>query len=133
MVEASLQEKFERIFRIGKVTFDKTSESKEQEAVFVEIENSRSSLKDGLEVARVQGKILIRADANKLPLGFIIKSLGRADPADTKSLYFFDFEENAGQYSNIVERSASFVYLYSNQYDPAIGEITSVELSIAET
>lgn len=133
MFERTLQEKLERIFRMGKVTFDKVSESHEQEGVFVEISKSWNSIKDGLEIARVTGKIRIFGNSSKMPFGFISKALAGAAPADTKALYFFDFEENAGQNVNIVERSASFVYLYSNQYDPAIGEITSVELSIAET
>jgi hypothetical protein len=132
MFEASLEGQLKRIFRAKKVTFDKPGESQEQEGLFVDIQKAKTKIRDGKEIALVQGTIHVFARADKLKYGFFAKALNEAKPADTKQLFFFNFEENKGTYQDICERSLDFIYFFDGQYDPALGSITSIELSVAE-
>jgi hypothetical protein len=65
------------------------------------------------------------------PTDTSLKFIRLADPEDTKDLFFFDMETNAGYFRNLTERSLSFVYFFSGQYDPSLGSITSIEISEA--
>lgn len=133
MFEKQLAAQLKRIFGLDKVTYDKSSESREQEAVFIEIEACRVRIKDKRQTARVTGKIVIFANADKMPYGYISKAIAAADPADTAGLFFSNFEENKGTYRNIAERSADFLFLFDSQFDPNIGTLNQVNLTITET
>lgn len=132
MFEATLKEKLKTVFDFDKVTYDEVSESFEQECMFVEVVSARTTIKDGLQLARVEGLIKVYANADKLPFGYFQKKIKEADPSDTMDLFFYDIETNAGVRNNIKERSMSFVYFYSGQYDPNLGTITSIEISEAQ-
>lgn len=132
MFEKRLADKLRRIFDIEKVTYDRSGESREQEAIFIEVESSRNRIKDAREIAKVTGALHVFAPSEKLKYGYFSKAIADADPADTKDIYFYEFEENLGTYRNIVERKLQFIYLYDSQYDPNIGELTSVNLSYPE-
>jgi hypothetical protein len=131
LFEQDLAGKLERIFGFDKVTFDQVSESREQEGVFIEIERARPTIKDGKQISYVQGRVRVFAQNDKLPYGYFLKFIRLADPEDTKDLFFFDMETNAGYFRNLTERSLSFVYFFSGQYDPSLGSITSIEISEA--
>jgi hypothetical protein len=133
MFEATLEAQLKRIFSTKKVTFDKPGESQEQEGLFVDIQKAKTKIRDGKEIALVQGTIHVFAKADKLKYGFFSKALNEAKPADTKKLFFFNFEENKGTYQDICERSLDFLYFFDGQFDPALGSITSIDLDIAET
>lgn len=133
MFEKKLAEQLKRIFAFDKITFDRPGESQEQEAVFIEIETARCRIKDKRQIAKVAGKIHVFASLDKLPYGYFIKRISEASLTDTQGLFFYDFEENKGTFRNITERSMSFLYLFDSQYDPAIGIINQVNLSIAES
>jgi hypothetical protein len=130
--KATLEAQLKRIFRLEKVTFDTPGESQEQEGLFVAVSKCKTKVKDGREIALVQGTIHIFSNADKLKYGFFSKALDQARPADTKKLFFFNFEENRGTFRNICERSLDFLYFFDGQFDPALGSITSVDLSLAE-
>jgi hypothetical protein len=129
--EKDLAEKFERIFGFENVTFDQVSESREQEGVFIQIQRVRPTIKDGKQLSFVQGTVRVFAQNSKLPYGYFLKMIRLADQADTKDLFFFNFESNAGYYRNLTERSLEFYYFFSGQYDPNIGNIESIEISEA--
>jgi hypothetical protein len=129
MIEKVLVEKLSQIFKIKKVTLDTPSESAEQDTMFVQIETSRTSTRDGREVARVNGKLRIFSGNKKLPLGFFVKSIELANTADTVDFFFFDLEESSGRFADLVERSASFVFFYSGQYNPSSGIINEINFS----
>jgi hypothetical protein len=131
-VEKSIKEKLQRIFDLQKVTFDKPSESNEQEGIFVAIANSHFQVKDAREVARLDGSIHVYANADKLPIGYFSKRIDAAAIEDTRG-FFFGPEENMGTIQNIVERKFDFTFLYDSQYDPAIGTITSLTTSLTES
>jgi hypothetical protein len=108
------------------VSFDLPGESKEQEGVFVQVERSRNTIKEKQSIALVTGKIIVYANADKLPFGYFAKKIQEAAPADTKDLFFYDIEENAGTYKNIAERSMSFTYFFNSQYNPERGVMNEV-------
>lgn len=133
MFEKTLTEKLQRIFDLKKVTFDHPSESQEQEGIFVAVESAKCKVIDARQIARVTGTLHIFASADKLPFGYFSKKIAAADPADTKDLFFYNFEEHAGTFLNIAERKLGFVYLYDSQFDPAIGDLSSINLSYPES
>ncbi len=131
MFEAALSERLKRIFDLKKVTFDLPSDSREQECIFIEVESAKARLKDARQIARVSGKIRVFCNSDKLPYGYFSKKIHRAAAADTRDLFFFDFEENAGTIGNICERSMSFIYLFESQHDPNTGSIENVTIAEA--
>lgn len=133
MFEKALEEKFKAIFKVAKVTYDQPGSSQEQEALFVEIENSYNSFSDQKEKARVTGKAIMFGNNEKLTFGFFSKAIAQADPNLTKDLFFFDFEANTKRFQNIVQRGFSFVYFYDGQYDPDTGSIEEIDFTVEET
>lgn len=134
MFKKEMQEKLKAIFGVSKVTFSSPGQSLEQDCIFVEIDNCKANTGQGVASARVSGSISIFSQYEKLPFGFFSKRIQQADPRHTKAFFFFDtdVEKQISPTSaeaptqNIAERRASFVYLYSAQYDPNQGEITSL-------
>lgn len=133
MFEKRLAAQLQKIFDLGKVTFDAPGESQEQEGAFVVISSAKTRVKDGHEIAHVAGVIHVFGASNKIPYGFFAKKIDAASAEDRKGLFFHDFEENKGKFRNIVERSVAFQYLFDGQYDPALGRIETVNLQISET
>lgn len=133
MFEKKLAEQLKRIFAMAKVTYDRPGESQEQEALFIEISAARCRVKDGRQISRATGTIHIFSQLEKIPFGYIAKCVAAADPADTAGLFFYNFEENKGTFRNIAERSADFLFLYDSQYDPNLGTLNQVNLSVSET
>lgn len=131
MFEADLAERLERIFDFRKVSFDVPSESREQESMFVQIENAHVTIKDKIQKARVTGKIRVFASHDKLPYGYFAKRIAGADIEDTECFFFSEIDDNSGQFLNIAERSANFVYFFSSQYNPELGTMTSITISEA--
>ena len=129
MFEKTLQATFEKVFDFKKVRYDQPGESREQETMFVEVENARASVVDGEERARVEGKVTVFVEHDKMPFGYFAKCI-EAHPAECKDLFFFAFEENQRLYGNIVQRGFSFVYFFRSQYDPDLGTLNQVNIDI---
>ena len=132
MFRAELKGKFQQIFPVQKLTYDRPGELPEQECIFIEIESSRNTIKDGRAVARVSGNAYMIGREEKMPFGFFSKSIKAASNDLTKDLFFFDIESNTLNYRDLVRRGFSFIYFFSGQYDPAIGTITSVDINDEE-
>lgn len=132
MFEKELADKFKAIFALEKITYDTPGESREQDTLFIEIENSLNTIKDGKAVAKVTGNAVIFQKNSAVPFGFFSKAIARAPAALTKDLFFFDIESNTQRFRDIVQRGFSFVYFFSGQFDPAIGTITSVTTTVEE-
>lgn len=129
MFEDELQRRLRLIFGVSKVRYDLPGESQEQECLFVNITDSRARVSNNSERARVNGEIVIFANADKMPFGFFSKKINQADPRLTKDLFFHNMDQNERRYQNIVERRCEFVFLYHGDYNPAKGEITSIEFA----
>lgn len=130
-LESSLKQKLERIFEL-QVSFDIPSDSREQEKIYVQVDQNRTTITEKKEIAKVTGQLRIFANQSKLPLGYIAKKIAAASAADRKDFFFYDVEEAAGTYNNIVERSLGFVYFYSNQYNPERGTMSSINIEVTE-
>lgn len=131
MFEADLKQRFERIFGIPKVTFSAPGESEEQGCLFVDIQSASSAVKKGRQIARVVGAISIFARSEKIPFGYFTKKINAASLELVSGLFFHNVDETSKRSQDIVERKCSFVFLYSGEYDPKVGSLTSVELSEA--
>lgn len=129
MFKKAMSTSLQNIFDLEKVSFDTPSDSKEQDCIFVEIQSSKNQIKDGTEVAKVMGKLVVFANMDKLPYGYFSKKIKAANASDTKPFYFYDFEESSGVFLNIIQMSLSFVYFFNSQYDPAMGTITSINIT----
>ncbi len=130
MFEATLASKLKKIFEYGVVKFDQPGESKEQDRIFCEIDKAHTHFKDGIVYSKVEGKISVFAQNDKLPFGYFSKCIEN-HPDDTKDLFFYDFEDNTRLYENIVQRTLSFVYFFNGQHDPALGTLTSVSIEVS--
>lgn len=125
-LEDTLIASFKAIFDVKKVVFDTPGDSQEQDCIFIEVETSRNTFKDGRAISKVTGNMIMFGPNDKLTLGFFSRAIDKAKPTLTKPLFFFDFEENTKRIRNIVQRSVSFVYFFDSQYDPDTGKIESV-------
>lgn len=133
MFEKELEKKFKKIFGVEKVTYDSPGESIEQGCLFIDIDSCKNTIKDGKAVAMVNGSAFLSAPGPQMPFGFFAKAINKAPVEDTKDLFFFDIETNTQRMRDLVQRGFSFVYFFRGQYDPAIGTITSVTISIEES
>lgn len=133
MFKKELEDKFKKIFNVEKVTYDAPGESHEQGCIFVDIDTCNPTIKDGKALAIVTGQAYAYAPSDKLPFGFFMKAIKKADPELTKDLFFFNIENNSQRFQNIIQRGFSFTYFYRGQFDPEIGSITGITISIEES
>lgn len=131
-MEDNLQKSFLEIFKVPKVTFDQPSAKQEQGCIFIEIEEAVPTIRDGREIYRVTGAGSMFAPNNKLPIGFFGKAIHEARPEVTRHFFFEDLEQNIKTFQNLVQRSFSFVYFFSGQYDPEIGNIQEFSITVEE-
>jgi hypothetical protein len=128
-VEVEILEKLKAIFKVKDASYSEPSSAKEQDTLFIKIDESRHQILDTREVARVSGSCLIFSDSDKLSLGFYSKAIFQASRELKDKFFFHEFESSENIYGNIAQRSFSFVYFYEKQYDPDKGSITSVEFT----
>jgi len=128
-LEYDLREKFLRIFEVKQVSFDDPDDrenAREQEVLFIDVTAYRPKYRDGVEHARVEGRGVIFANADKMPLGYLSKCISRHGEL-TQPFFFYDLEQTEKISSNIVARGFSFVYFFNSQYDPSLGIINDIE------
>jgi hypothetical protein len=128
--EAQLADRLKRIFDFKKVSYNhinpKPDDVNEQETLFITVQSSKNSIKEGVSYARVTAKVTVRANSDKLPYMYFSKKIQEADISDTKDFFFYDLESNDGTYDNITDRSFSFVFFFNSQYDPDIGTLNTL-------
>ena len=132
-LERELSDKLKRIFKVKKVSFDEPGEAAEQECLFINIERSINSARDGIFKARVEGSCVVFGTNQKLPVGYFNRCLQESPTADTKDLFCFDFETNTKRFKDKVQRGFSFVYFFSTQYDPEQGTLDEVDFNTEES
>ncbi len=136
MFRKDLERRLKLIFGFKKVTFSAPSDGSEgtfeQDTCFVELEDCKSNAGFGQATAKVQGTIRTFTQDDKMPYGFFNKKIQQANAELTASLFFYETDTNVAsspaRIQNIHERRMRFVFLYSEQYDPNQGELTSLEL-----
>lgn len=133
MFRKELVSRFGKIFGLKKVTFDAPSESFEQDTLFIEVQDVRSNVGHGTMAAKVTGSIVAFSQKDKLPYGYFAQRIAQAAPELVADLFFHDLDRealgSAARMQNIAERRASFVFLFSAQYDPNQDEIEEFEIS----
>lgn len=132
MFEAELADKFKQIFQVTEVSYDTPGESQEQNVLFVEVENPKFTFKDGRALAIIKGNAVMFGRNDALTFGFFAKAISQADDALTKDLFFEDFETNTQRFRDIVQRGFSFTYFFNSQYDPDVGTIEELDITIEE-
>lgn len=132
MVEKALERAFKEIFQVKKVSFNQPGESGEQDCLFIEVEKTQYTFRDGREVAKVTGNAQMFGQNSEVTFGFFAKAIAKAKPTWTAPFFFYDFEENTKRQINLVQRALSFVYFFDSQYDPVTGKITSVNFTVEE-
>lgn len=132
MFRSDLKNRLEKIFGFKKTTFSVPSDSFEQDTLFIEISECRSKAGFGHATAYVTGTLIVYSQDDKLPFGYFNKRIQKASPELTAPLFFFDIDINnvssGARIQNISERRTRFVFLYSEQYDPNQGSMTSIDL-----
>lgn len=136
MFKKELESKLKKIFGFEKVTFNAPSDSFEQDTLFVQIDNPRTRTSEGKVYARVTGKIFAYSQDDKLTYGFFNKRIDKAVHSLTKDFFFYDIDMNEdnspARLQNITERRASFVFFFAAQFDPNLGELTTLNTEIEE-
>lgn len=128
MFEKELEEKFKRIFKVNKVSFDQPAKpAEEQKVLFVQVDEAKNTVRDGVFESMISGQAVMYAPNSELPFGFFSKAIAQSNRDDTKDLFFSDFEANTRRYRNIVQRGFNFIYFFRGQYDPKMGTIESVD------
>lgn len=133
MFEQELAEKFKAIFQVKEVNYDTPGESQEQNTLFVEVESPKFTFKDGRALAMITGNAVMFGRNDALTFGFFAKAIAQAPDSLTKDLFFSDFETNTQRFRDIVQRGFSFTYFFNSQYDPDIGTIEELDLTIEES
>lgn len=127
-----MEEQLQRIFDLKKVTFDKPSDSHEQRAIFVQMEKADIRIRDKREIANARGVLHVFAPNDEMPYGYFAKKIAEAKPEDTAG-WFFGPEEPVGVIRNVLQRRMDFQFLFDGQYDPNVGRLESITLSVTET
>lgn len=131
MFRPELQKTLAAIFGVAKTTYDAPSDQFEQDVLFVDVTDCKSNAGQGKVTAKVTGTLTMFSQANRLPFGFFNKKISQAAFALTKSIFFFDIDVDVAaspaRIQNISERRTSFVFLYSAQFDPDQGSLTSLQ------
>lgn len=135
MFKRSLENNLKELFQFKKTTFDAPSDKFEQDTLFIEINDVKPRITQGKAIAKVVGTLIVFSRANRFPYGLINKRIGQMDPELSKKLFFYDIDVDVAtspaRLQNIHERRTSFVYLYSDQYDPNQGDMTSLVIDQA--
>ena len=137
MFRKDLEARLKAIFGFKKVTFSSPSDDSaigtfEQDTAFVEVGDCQSSAGFGRARAKVECSLRTFTQDDKMPYGFLSKQIQQAKPELTAPLFFYEIDTNVAsspaRLQNIHERRTRFLFLFSEQYDPDQGEITSLEL-----
>ena len=131
MFKPELLDKLSKIFGFKKTTFSSPDDIvREQDVLFIDIESAQSRVTSTHAYSKVLGSLTVFSQMDRLPFGFFNKKIQQAEPFLTKDFLFFDIDLNPAsspaKLQNIAERRVRFVYLFSTQYDPAHGELTSL-------
>jgi len=126
MLENEIVDLFKAIFDIKKVTLEEPGEALEQGVLFISVDSYTEDTKNGFVKGVLRGNAKVYSQSNKLPLGFFTRKLRSAGVDLTRDLFCTDFEMNLNVFQNLIERSFSFTYFYTSEYDPEQGSLTEI-------
>lgn len=101
---------------------------KEQECLFISIEDNQVRFKKKLKRYRLEGRLTMFAQSDKMPVDYFATRIFEMPKALQARFFFSEIDANTKYYQNLVQRDVSFIYFFETQYDPDTGTITSVEV-----
>lgn len=125
-MENELLEKLEAIFGM-KASYDLPSSAREQNVLFVELEQPTTRFTGDMEHTRVTGSAVIYSPSEKNRMGSFAKKIDAAPTDLTKDFFFSEVDSNTRMFRDIVGRGFSFTYFFRGQFNPPSGKITEVE------
>lgn len=132
MFRKQMIKELEAIFKFKKTTFNAYSDEFEQDTLFIEVQETHERVGKGIVAMRVTGDLIYFSQVDKLKYGTMIKLIEQANAIDKNPFFFYDVDKenvsSQARLQNITERRIGFVYLYSGQYDPDKGLLTTLEM-----
>lgn len=128
-IEDQIKQKLEQIFDFKKVSFNLPADDVEQNCLYVAIENSNIIYKENLCVARIFCSCRVFAPNEKLPVGYVSKKIALSAGSLTNNFFFYDIEENAKIFLDIIGKSFKFIYFYDGQFNPNEDKIEGIEIN----
>jgi len=111
-----------------KMTFDRPDpQAPEQNILFIDLGDVRSSVRNGTEFHRVEGRGFVFVQNEKMPVGMFARQIQLAPAELTNPFFFFNVDSSTAVYLNIAQRGFEFRMLYSGQFNPPAGTITSID------
>lgn len=131
-LEKQLEDDLKIIFGAKKITYEQPSDLKEQECIFIEMEEPKTSFRDKKIHIVVSGRGSMFGNSEKLTIGYFAKCIERMSKELSKRFHFRNVDANTKYFGNLVQRDFSFVYFFDDQYDPDTGTMTSIQLTLNE-
>jgi len=130
MFHKALEKDLLQIFGLKSLHYGTPAIGKEQDVLFVTIEDTKIKINKGKEIGRIYGRISVIGLIGKNRSGFLLKKI---DLADIKITERFVFERTevpivvTGYEERFNTYSVDFIYFYKSEYNPPAGKITEVE------
>ena len=130
MFKKTLEDNLINIFGIRRVSFAEPSSENEQNVLFINIASCKTSFSANKIYFDVRGQITLYAVNEKLPFGYFQRKIELSKKEHSEKLFFYNIEENLqyGGQVGLTERSASFVFSYSTDFNPNKGLINDINL-----
>jgi len=132
MFKDKMKAQLKGIFKFKDTTFDAYSDEYEQDVLFIEVRECIERVFSGGISMKVTGDLIYFSQVDRIKYGNMIKLIEKANASDKNPFLFYDIDNvnNSSQarIQNKVERRISFTYLYTGEFDPDKGEMTSLEM-----
>lgn len=135
MFRADLEARLKKIFGANKIIFDSFNLGKEQEALFVDIDNARDYIITGGRGVLVDGRISICGPADKHKYGWMHSKIEMARKTETETFIFgrnetqIKFQHNNNEF---IKYDIDFIYRYKVDFNPISAKIESAEINSQE-
>lgn len=135
MFKSDCELRLKNIFGINRIIFDAYSAGKEQEAIFVDIDDIYDYAVEGDISLIVIGRLEICGPAVKMQYGWIRKKIETAKLSDTDTFIFgrkeipIKFTQNNNEF---VKYSVDFVYRFFENFNPKNAKITGATINLEE-
>lgn len=135
MFKSTLEAKLKKVFGINQIIFDAFQLGKEQEALFVDIDNAKDYTTEGNIDMLVLGRLSISGPTGKFKYGWVRKKFETANKTDTADLFLgrdelpIKFMQNNNEF---IKYEVEFVYRFKESFNPKSDKIGSAEIKLQE-
>lgn len=132
MFKKELIKRLDAIFQLKQgSTFNAPSAEFEQEKLFVNVTGVVSQPRNKKICFKVEGFLQFFSQHEKIPFGYMQRALETASYENTAGLFLFQVDQeianSQARMVNLSERRAQFVFLYSIDFNPNQGSLSSLE------